>query len=367
MTDSDVLATDSTAGHDSSPARSRGRAWNSRLAYTTQRFSGLGLIAALSVVFWIWEPQTFGTAVNVRVLLSSQAITGIITLGLIVSLISGVFDLSVAANMSLAITVVGKLQASGHVNAALAVILTLAVGALVGCANALIITRFHIDPVIGTLAMSSVLAAVSYWIASGQSVVQGISPGFTRLGAAKPLGIPVSVIYLFVLALLLWFLLDHTPAGRYLYAIGGNPDAALLSGVRVVRLKWMALIVSGVTASIAGVVLTMQLGSASFGAGDSYLLPAFATAFLGSTQIVPKRFNVWGTVVALYLLAVGVQGIQLRFPSYSWIQELVQGVILLLAVGIASRSPSTGRVIRGLARGIRRPRAEIGPVDAPQS
>jgi ribose transport system permease protein len=108
--------------------------------------------------------------------------------------------------------------------------------------------------------------------------------------------------------------------------------------VNVVRLQWGALITSGVLAALAGVVLTMQLGSSAFGAGGSYLLPAYAAAFLGSTQIKPGRFNILGTIVAMYLLAVGVKGLQLRFPQYAWIADLVEGLILLLAVGIAVRS-----------------------------
>ena len=140
------------------------------------------------------------------------------------------------------------------------------------------------------------------------------------------------------LGLVLWYVLEHTPVGRYLYAAGANPNAARLSGVNVVRLKWGALITSGILSSIAGVAFTMQLGTASFDAGSSYLLPAFAGAFLGSTQIKPGRFNVPGTIVAIYLVAVGVKGLQLRFPQYAWIAELVDGVILLVAVGVAVNS-----------------------------
>lgn len=302
------------------------------------RFSGLYVIVVMVVVFSLWEPTTFGTLDNAKVILSSQAITGIIAMAAVVALVAGVFDLSIAANMSLAISVLGQLMATAHLNAALAIAVTLLIGGAIGCVNAVIVTRFHIEPVIGTLAMGSVLAAVSYWVANGQTVLYGISPGFTHIGTLKPLGIPITVFFLAVVALALWYVLEQTPVGRYLYAAGANPKAARLSGVNVVRLQWGALITSGVLASLAGVVLTMQLGSAAFGAGDSYLLPAYAAAFLGSTQVKPGRFNVLGTVVAIYMLAIGVKGLQLRFPQYSWIADLVEGIILLLAVGIAVRA-----------------------------
>ncbi len=320
------------------PAPRRRVAGLLRRDLAVDRLSGLYVIAIMLVVFSIWEPTTFGTLSNAKVILASEAITGIIALAAVVSLVAGVFDLSIAANMSLAISVLGQLMAAAHLNAALAVIITLAIGGLVGCINAVIVTRFHIDPVIGTLAMSSVLAAVSYWVANGQTILSGISPGFSNMGIWKPLGIPIQVYYLAAVALILWYALEHTPVGRYLYAAGANARAARLSGVNVVRLQWGALITSGVLASLAGVVLTQQLGSAAFGAGDPYLLPAYAAAFLGSTQIKPGRFNVLGTVVAMYLLAIGIKGLQLRFPQYPWIADLVEGIILLLAVGIAVQS-----------------------------
>jgi ribose transport system permease protein len=290
------------------------------------------------VAFSLWEPNTFGTWTNARILVSSQAITGIVTLAATIGLVVGVFDLSVAANMSLAISLVGRLQAGAHLNPVFAVLLTLAAGALVGCVNAFVVTRIGIDAVIGTLATSSILAAVTYWIANGRDVVNGINPTFSEIGSKSPLGLPITVYYLVVIALVLWYVLEHTPVGRYLYAAGANPKAARLSGVNVVRLQWGALIASGVLSSAAGVAFTMQLGTASFDAGNSYLLPAFAGAFLGATQIKPGRFNVPGTIVAIYLVAVGVKGLQLRFPQYAWIAELVDGAILLIAVGVAVRS-----------------------------
>jgi ribose transport system permease protein len=302
------------------------------------RLSGIYVIIIMVIVFLLWEPATFGTWTNARVLLSSQAITGIVTLAAMVGLIVGVFDLSVAANMSLSISLVGWLQASAHLNPALAIVITLGSGALVGCVNAFIVTRIGIDAVIGTLATSSILAAITYWVANGQDIVYGISPGFASIGNLTPLGLPITVYYLLFLGLVLWYVLEHTPVGRYLYAAGANPNAARLSGVNVVRLQWGALITSGILSSIAGIAFTMQLGTASFDAGNSYLLPAFAGAFLGSTQIKPGRFNVPGTIVAIYLVAVGVKGLQLRFPQFAWIAELVDGVILLIAVGVAVNS-----------------------------
>jgi ribose transport system permease protein len=326
--------TTSAGGPQPPPERAANRrGLMQRLA--VDRFSGVYIIVVLAVAFTLWLPATFGTAANVRVLLASQAITGIIALAATVSLISGVFDLSIAGTMSLGVSMVGALQATAHLNPVVSVALVLLMGGVVGVLNAVVVTKFLIDPVIGTLAMSAILAAVSYWIVDGQTILYGMNENFVTLGGAGPFGLPLPVFYLAALALIAWFVLEQTPAGRYLYAAGGNPEAARLSGVNVTRLTWGALICSGMLAAAAGVVMTMQLGTAPFGGGLPYLLPAYSAAFLGSTQIQPGRFNVAGTVVAMFIVAIAVRGLQLRFPSSSWIADLVQGVILLIAVGFA--------------------------------
>jgi ribose transport system permease protein len=326
----------SAATPSSPPVRKRVRVLGRDLGL--DRFAGLYVAVILAIVFSIWNPATFGTLDNARIIASSEAITGILTLGLIVSLISGMFDVSIAANMSLAISLVAWLQSNFGMNPLLAVILTLLSGALVGASNAFVITKLHVEPVIATLGMSSILLALAYWIAQGSTIIDGISPTFKDFGSAKILTIPVPVFYLLAVAALLWYVLEHTPTGRYLYAAGANARAARLAGLKVIRLQWGALIVAGTLASFAGIVLTMQLGASSFGAGGSYLLPAFAAAFLGSTQVRPGRFNVLGTLVALYLMAIGVKGLQLEYPDLPWIKDLFEGLTLIFAVALGARA-----------------------------
>ncbi len=327
-------------------------------------YSGIYLIIAMAILFSVWLPETFATSDNFKSIAASQAITGILTLGLVVSLISGVFDLSVAANMTMAISLVGVLQSEHGWNWILASVFTVVVGAFIGALNALIVTKLKVDPIIGTLGMSSVLAAVAFWLVEGRTIITGISPDFVKLGTHTIFGLPITVFYMAGLALILWYVLEHTPFGRYLYALGANPEATRLAGVRVEALQWMALIISGSLAALAGVVLTMSLGAASFGAGGPYLLPAFAAAFLGSTQIRSGRFNVAGTIVAIYLLAIGVKGLQLNWPEAGWIKSLFEGAALILRGG-------TGRACRTEApnltahtrsrRGHNCPGAHLGP------
>jgi ribose transport system permease protein len=303
------------------------------------RYSGLYLAVILAAVFSVMMPDIFGTPNNARVIAGSAAIAGILTLAVTVSLAAGTFDISVAANMTFSICLLGALLTVADLPWVVAVFLTVAAGALIGAVNALLISTVGVEAIIATLGMSSILAALSFWVAGGQTVLLNeVGPTFTELGTTTIATAPVTVFYLAAVALVLWYLMEHTPTGRYLYAIGSNPQAAKLAGIRVGRLTWLSLITTGALASLAGVVLTMQLSAASYGAGAPYLLPAFAATFLGSTQILPGRFNVRGTIVALYLLTIAVKGLQLKFPELPWIKDLVEGLVLLVAVSIVTRA-----------------------------
>jgi ribose transport system permease protein len=301
------------------------------------RFSGLYLGLLLVVVYSVLETSTFFTVDNFRIVLSGEAITGIITLGLMVSLICGVFDLSIAANMSWAVIFVGYLQQHG-VPWGLAIVVCVLSGAVIGVLNAIVVTRLHVDSVIGTLGMSSILAAVTYWLTGGQGVTTGIAAGFSSFGNYEIASIPLPVYYFAAIAFALWYLLNYRPTGRYLYAVGANITAARLAGLNVMRLQWTGLITSATVASFAGVVFAAQLGNAPFDAGTPYLLPAFSAVFLGATQVRPGRFNVWGTVISIYLLAIGVKGLELKWPGDPWISDLFEGVVLIIAVALAVRS-----------------------------
>ena len=208
---------------------------------------------------------------------------------------------------------------------------------MVGLLNSVIVVGLHVDSFIGTLGMSSILAAGAYWITDGGQIATGISPGFLELGRKQILGLPLPVYYMIALGIVLFWVLQYTPAGRYLYAVGGNPQAARLAGVRVGRITTVAFLTSGLIAAFAGVILAAVLGSANPEVGAPYLLPAFSAVFLGATQIIPGRVNVLGTLIAIFLLATGVKGLQLvGMPGY--VEDLFNGVALIVAVALAART-----------------------------
>lgn len=307
-----------------------------KINWGLDRFSGLYVWAGLILLFSIWVPGLFLTGANARILAGSEAITSILALGLIVPVAAGAFDLSIAGTLGLSVCIVMWMQSNGY-SWVLAIFVCLLVGLVVGLLNAFVVVKLRVDSFIGTLGMSSILVAACYWVTDGSQIVTGISPDFLVLGQKLVLGLPLPVFYMLVVAVILWWLLEYTPIGRYFYAVGGNPQAARLAGVRVDRVTTGAFMLSGLIAAFAGVILAAKLGSASPDVGTSYMLPAFSAVFLGATQIRPGRVNVLGTLIAIFLLATGVKGLQLvGTPPY--VKDLFNGLALIIAVALAART-----------------------------
>lgn len=319
------------AGRAAAPARRK-----IAVVLGLDRFSGLYVWAALILIFSLWVPSLFDTVTNARIIAGSQAITAMVAMGLIVPVACGAFDLSIGGTLGMAVCIVIWSQANGH-GWALGFVAALVVGLVVGLINSLVVIRLNVDSFIATLGMSSILSAGTYWVTGGSTISNGISPHFTAIGQSLLWGLPLPVFYMIAMGIVLWWLLEYTPVGRYLYSIGGNPQAARLAGVRVARITMGAFVLSGVVAAFSGVILAAELGSASPDIGVPYLLPAFSAVFLGATQVFPGRVNVPGTLIAIFLLATGVKGLQLAgAPSY--ISSLFNGAALIIAVALAARA-----------------------------
>jgi ribose transport system permease protein len=290
------------------------------------------LIAGFSVLL----SSTFFTRANFETIAGQQAVAGLIALALLPALIANDFDLSIGANLSLASSVVIGLQIRNGWGWPQAVLVVVAIGATIGLVNSVLLVRLGINSLIATLAVGTILDGVVNWYTGGKVIYGNVSPTFTNLGRWTFLGgTPGSVVYLAVAALVLWFLLGRTVFGRYLFATGSNSAAAQLSGVPTTAVRTFALMVTGALAAFAGVLFAGNVGSGQPGIGAQFLLPAFAATFLGATTLVPGRFNVWGTMVAVYLLAVGVAGIQQAgAPFYA--EPIFNGAALLFAVGAAT-------------------------------
>jgi ribose transport system permease protein len=297
------------------------------------RFSGIYLLVLFIVVFGLWVPNEFLTTSTLHSVAAQQAVTGIVALAILIPLAAGLYDLSVGATAKVLIN-------DHHWAVVPAIVAAIVVALLIGCINSLVVVKLGVNSFIATLGMGSILAATQVIISSNGQPLPPTSSAWNNLTQTSVGGFQIVVLYLIVLAFLLWWMTAHTPAGRYLYAVGGNPEAARLSGVRIERYTAFALMTSATVAGLAGVMFS-SLNGPSLNFGGTLLLPAFAAAFLGSTQLIPGRFNVWGTLLAIYVLAVGVQGLQL-VSGASWLSDMFNGVALIIAVALSiQRSPST--------------------------
>lgn len=325
-----AVKTDPSAATES-PSASNRRQLNLGL----DRFSGFYVLAAIIITFGVWAPNTFLTTQTLRSVASQQAVVAILALALLAPLAAGIYDLSVGAMLGLSVVLVTKMQSMG-VDFRLAIVLTLAIGAVVGAVNSFLIIFFRVNSFIATLGMSSVLLAMVYWVSGNEQIVEGISPDFVRLGQGSLLGVPLPFVYLLIVAAALLFLTELRPLGRQLYATGGNEISARLSGVRTDRMIAVSLVLSGTIAALAGVIFAAVIGSGSLSAGPPFLLPAFAAVFLGSTQIRKGRANVLGTLLAVYVLGLGVKGLLLVGAPF-WVSDLFNGMTLVAAVALAAR------------------------------
>jgi ribose transport system permease protein len=207
----------------------------------------------------------------------------------------------------------------------------------------------QIDSFIATLGTGTVLYALALWYTEGRQIIGSLPPGFTALYTTQILAIPIAAYYVLIVALLLWVIAEYLPVGRYLYAIGANPRAAALNGIPTRRYVIGAFVASGCLCAVAGVVLAAKLRIGQASVGLEFLLPALVGAFLGSTTIKPGRVNVWGTIVGVAVLAVGISGIQ-QLGGAFWVEPLFNGVTLVLAIGIAGYAQRKRSTVRSLTR-----------------
>lgn len=292
------------------------------------------LTIALGILFSLLLPETFPTLLNLRSIISDKAIIAMLSLAVMIPMVAGKIDLTVGYGIVLWHILALSLQTKFGFPWPLAVLTVLVLGGLVGLANGVLVEIAQIDAFIATLGVGTILYAIAMWHTLGRQIV-GIAPdAFYALNGANLFGLPITGYYVLALAVILWLALEYFPIGRYFYAIGANPKAAALNGVPVRRYTIYAFVASGLITAFAGVILASKLRIGQASVGLEYLLPALVGAFLGSTTIKPGRVNVWGTVVGVAILAIGISGIQ-QFGATFFVEPLFNGSTLLVAIGIA--------------------------------
>ena len=293
--------------------------------------------AATIAAFGALKPDVFLTQENFSTIFGSQAVLVVLVLALIIPLTAGDYDLSIAGVLALSSMLIAVLNAQHGVPLALAILVAVAAGALAGALNGALVTLIGIDPFIVTLGTGTVLNGLVVWISSSQTIT-GVSDTLVQaVIGTRLLGISLGFWYGLALCAAVWFLFEYTPLGRRLLFVGRGRRVASLSGFNIARLRWGALIASGTIAALAGVLYAGVTGSADPSSGPSFLLPAYAAAFLGATAIVPGRFNPWGSIIAVYFLVTGITGLTI-LGAASWVQDVFYGSALVLAVALSTVS-----------------------------
>ena len=315
------------------------------VADLAERYALLAAWGVTCIVFGILRPDTFLTTSNFTTIFGSQAILVVLTLALLPPLTAGDYDLSVAATMTLSSMVLAILNVNHHWSIGAAIVAALAIGVLVGLINGALVVLLDIDSLIATLGSSTFIAGVVLWISNSQTI-SGVSQSLIDLVVVdRFLGIPLEFYYGIALGIAILYVVEFMPVGRRLLFVGRGRSVARLSGIHVARLRWGALVVSGLISAFAGVLYAGTLGSADPTSGLSFLLPAFAAAFLGATTIMPGRFNPLGSIAAVYFLVTGITGLQL-LGVQTFVQQLFYGGALVLAVALSQlarrRSASGG-------------------------
>jgi ribose transport system permease protein len=318
---------------EAAATRSRVRA-KPLTADLTERYALLAAWGVTCIVFGILRPDTFLTTSNFTTIFGSQAILVVMTLALLVPLTAGDYDLSVAATMGLSAMTLAILNVNHHWSIWAAIVAALVVGLVVGLVNGALVVLLDIDSLIATLGTSTFIAGVILWISNSQTI-SGISDQLINVVVVdRFLGIPLEFYYGIALGLVMLYVFEFMPVGRRLLFVGRGRNVARLSGIHVSRLRWGALATSGLISAFAGVLYAGTLGSADPTSALSFLLPAFAAAFLGATTIMPGRFNPIGSIAAVYFLVTGITGLQL-LGVQTFVQQLFYGGALVLAVALS--------------------------------
>lgn len=308
-----------------------------------EAYAFLGLLILTFAFFSLWPKtaDTFLSAANLQVLIGGSTAIAIVALGSLVPLVCNEWDLAIGTNAGLSSICVAIALTNG-VSVPVAVLIGLGVGLVVGTVNALLVTRLRVNAVITTLGVSIILAGVITLNTHGQGVSGNMPAEFTAFGTETWLGIPGTAYALAAVTALVYYLLCHTPYGRYLYALGSSRSAAQLVGIRTRLILATSFVMGGALCGLGGVLLVARSGGADPRVGDLLTLPALAAAFLSAAAIKPGRYNVFGTLVAVYFLAVLNSGLSLA-GAEDYVTSFVNGGALIIGVALAVRLGSSQR------------------------
>ncbi|MEI5679964.1 MULTISPECIES: ABC transporter permease [unclassified Mesorhizobium] len=311
------------------------------------RYGFLALLAAMIAYFAI-SASGFVSPQSAVFIFQSVAITGVLALGVTATLVVGGFDLSIGSVATTAMMAAAYVMVVLEQNALVAVIVCLAIGVIVGLINGFLIVYMRVPDLLATLGMMFLLVGLQRIPTEGRSIATGMtmpdgsvasgtfSPAFLALGRHRfdffiPNLVPVSVVVLLILAVLIWFFLEYTRFGRMMYAVGSNERAAQLAGAPVKAYKIWAYVISGIFASIGGILLAARLGRGDIASGNNLLLDSVAAALIGFAVLGAAKPNAFGTAIGALFVGILLQGLTMMNAPY-YTQDFVKGVVLVVAL-----------------------------------
>ena len=309
-----------------------------------ERFGLVWILIAVIGIFSALEPSTFATRGNFTSILQEQSVLACLSLGLLFPIAVGEFDVSLGYVVGFTAVESDALVEKAHIAGGLAVVLTIATGLAIGLLNGILVTRFSVHSLIATLGVGFAVNSLTIGVSGSQTLFQGVPHFLAQAANSTPIfGIAGAVWIVLAVAIVLYLVLQYTPYGRKIYAVGGSERVARLAGIRTRMIKTSAFVMAGGLAAVAGLLQLAETGGANPAFGIPLLLPAFAAVFLGATAIRPGYFNVWGTLIALGVLAVGFSGLNLHGVPF-WVEPMFDGTLLLGAVLLArEEARSIGR------------------------
>ncbi len=303
----------------------------------------------LIIIIFSFLSPNFLTPGDIVISIEHASIYALLAIGMSFTILTGGIDLSVGSIVGLAGMIAGSLIYQGlalpmfgvivYFNIWIVILITLIIGMLIGMVNGWVITRFNVVPFIATLGMLYVARGFALLTSNGATFpdLQGDpslgNTGFLFLGSGQILGIPLPIWLMAVAGLIAAFVAARTPFGRRVYAVGGNPKAAILTGIRVNRIKLFVYAISGFCAALVGLIIASQLQAAQPDAGNTYELTAIAAVVLGGTSLFGGRGSIGGSIIGAFVISVLGDGMVLIGVSEFW-QMIVKGVVIILAVAI---------------------------------
>ncbi|BDS62865.1 ribose transport system permease RbsC [Streptococcus pneumoniae] len=300
------------------------------MKYMSELTTVIALIILMAVITII--NSNFLTANNLLNLLLQVTSNALIAFGMTFVILTGGIDLSVGSILALSSALTAGLLGSG-MPVTLAILISLILGCILGMMNGLLISYGKLAPFIVTLATMTIFRGATLVYTNGNPITKGLSDTFLFqfLGQGYIVGIPFPVIIMFIVFIVLYVLLHKTAFGKSVYAIGGNEKAAYISGVKLNKVKIIIYSISGIMASISGLIITSRLSSAQPTAGASYEMDAIAAVVLGGTSLSGGKGRILGTLIGALIIGVLNNGLNIIGVSAFW-QQVVKGVVILIAV-----------------------------------